>query len=377
MILISLRAKFSLMPNHFFQRRLLITGYAFLLILFLATYVSSLSAQALADSSHISEERFIRINGIEQWVSINGNKSKPAILFLHGGPGSPMSPYSAALYGDWQKDFIIVQWDQRGSGRTFGKYAPAELDPAFVKANPLTVSQMTADGIELASWLTQYLGKQKIILLGTSWGSALAVLMATQRPDLFYAYIGHSQIVNPGTDLTRAYKKVYRMAEDARDQKAMALLQSIGAPPYDTARTAGRLFRIIKQYEASNAIPMPDSLWEMAPIYNNGKDAQHRSDGDDYSFLNYVGDKRWKVQPMMSTINLLESGLDFKIPVYLIQGEEDILTPKETTTAYFEKINAPAKKYFLLPKTAHGFNLSVLETQRRIIEEYILPAAFK
>ena len=45
----------------------------------------------------ISEESFILLNGIEQWVTIKGDCSKPIILFLHGGPGSPLSPYSDAL----------------------------------------------------------------------------------------------------------------------------------------------------------------------------------------------------------------------------------------------------------------------------------------
>ena len=69
---------------------------------------------------------------------------------------------------------------------------------------------------------------------------------------------------------------------------------------------------------------------------------------------------------MSATINLMKDNADFKIPVYLIQGSEDLLTPKETTKEYFNKIKAPEKKYYLLPNTAHGFNLSVLETQYKI-----------
>ena len=70
---------------------------------------------------------------------------------------------------------------------------------------------------------------------------------------------------------------------------------------------------------------------------------------------------------MMAAINLLNDGTVFKIPVYLLQGEEDILTPVEITKDYFDKISAPKKEFFLLPKTAHGFNLSVIETQYRIM----------
>jgi pimeloyl-ACP methyl ester carboxylesterase len=191
--------------------------------------------------TNIQEEKFIEINGIEQWVTIKGEKTKPVILFIHGGPGSPMSPYSDNLYKAWEKDFIIVQWDQRGSGKTFGKNAPEELTPEFLKANPLTLDQMTNDGVAVAQYLLKHLGKQKIILFGTSWGSALAVKIATKHPDLFYAYVGHSQIVTPGIDAP-FYDKIYKIAESKSDKEALEVLNAIGKPPYDRAKKTGQLY---------------------------------------------------------------------------------------------------------------------------------------
>lgn len=316
-------------------------------------------------TNRINEEKFVLINGIEQWITIKGERSKPVILFLHGGPGSPMSPYSDTLLKDWEKDFILVQWDQRGAGKTFGKNAPEELTPGYLKSNPLSVKQMTSDGIQLSEYLIKALGKQKIILFGTSWGSALGVKMASARPDLFYAYIGHSQIVNPSSDL-QLYNRVYGMAQKNKDKESLAILDAIGKPPYDKAKNIGKLLKVVKKYERANAIPAPDYWFVESPDYSNAKDSQNRSDGDDYSFINYMGDKEFEIASMRTTINLVSDNLEFKIPIYFIQGDADLLTPKETTKDYFNKINAPGKKYFLLPKTAHGFNLSVLETLYQI-----------
>ena len=114
-----------------------------------------------------------------------------------------------------EKDFIIVQWSQRGTGKTFGKYAPEELTPEFLKENPLSLDLMTKDGIEISKYLIKYLNKEKIILFGTSWGSALGVKMASKQPELYYAYLGHSQIVNPTIDI-EFYEKVYKMAEEKK-----------------------------------------------------------------------------------------------------------------------------------------------------------------
>src|SRR5688572_33000619 len=79
----------------------------------------------------IHEQKFILINGIEQWVTIKGEISKPVISFLHEVRGSPMSPYSDSPFKVWEKDLIIVQWDQRGTVKTFGKIAPEELTPEY------------------------------------------------------------------------------------------------------------------------------------------------------------------------------------------------------------------------------------------------------
>ncbi len=323
------------------------------------TFSIGLNAQS------INDEKFVLINGIEQWITMKGESSKPVILFIHGGPGSPISPYSDNLYKAWEQDFIIVQWDQRGTGRTYGRSAPEELTPAYLASHPLTLTQMTDDGIAVSEYLLQHLGKQKIILLGTSWGSALGVKMAAKRPDLFYAYVGHSQIVNPTIDI-ELYNKVYTMATVAQDKEALEILDKIGKPPYERARSAGQLFRVIKKYERLHSTPAPDAWFVLSLAYDNDKDNQNRSDGDDYSFVNFAGDKQLQVPSIRDSIDLMKDNLSFKIPVFFIQGENDILTPKEKSKAYFDKIIAPEKKYYLLPNTAHGFNQSVLETQYKI-----------
>jgi len=316
----------------------------------------------------ISEEKFVLINGIEQWITIKGNPSKPIILFIHGGPGSPISPYVDVLYRDLEKDFIIVQWDQRGTGRTYGKNSPPEeLTPEYLQANPLTLEQMTNDGVEVTQYLLKHLNKQKVILFGTSWGSALGVKIVSKQPEFFYAYVGHSQIVDP-TINEEFYMKVYKMAEKNNDKESLELLNSIGKPPYSRAKNVGLFFRVVKKYERANSTPAPENWFQLSPAYDNEVDNKNRADGDDYSFVNYVGDEKLGVQSMSASINFMRDNLEFKIPVYFIQGEEDIMTPKESSKEYFEKIQAPKKEYFLLPNAAHGFNEFVVKTQYEIFK---------
>ena len=340
-----------------------------LFMLFLFVSISTVNAQ-----NPVNKKEFLSIGGIDQWVTIKGeDSSKPVILFIHGGPGSTITPYADNTFAGWEKDFVLVQWDQRGAGRTYGKNAPVEQTAEFFQTNPLTIAQMTADGIEVAEYLIKYLDKKKVILFGTSWGSALATKMALKRPDLFYAYVGHSQMVNPSEDIITVYKMTYKMAEEASDQSSLEILEAIGAPPYDEAKNLGKMIRVVKKYEAANSTSAPEDWWKVVSEYDNEEDGKARYEGDDYSFINYAGHAPLGIKPMMDDINLLEEGLEFKIPVYFIQGEADILTSKEFTQPYFDQLQAPEKELFLVPGAAHGFNESVVETQYKIMVEKVLP----
>jgi pimeloyl-ACP methyl ester carboxylesterase len=340
--------------------------HTFLLILLF----SLVSGRVAAQAKPIHEEKFVSIGGIEQWVTISGeDKSKPIILFLHGGPGSTMTPYDDAIYGYWKKDFVLVNWDQRGAGRTFGRNAPEEVTEDYWIENPLSIEQMVADGIEVSEYLIKHLGKQKIVLIGTSWGSVLGANMALARPDLFSAYIGHSQVVNFYEGFANAYIQVSKMAQSAKDQESLDKLSVLGPPPYENAKKDGQLMRIIKKYESANSTPAPASWWNLASQYDNEKDAKHRYDGDDYSFLHAAGHKQMGIKSMLAGVNFMRDGLHYKIPVYFVQGEEDILTPKELTKAYFDKVKAPKKKYVLVPGAAHGHNQAVIDAQFKAVKK--------
>lgn len=336
-------------------------------IFFLCLIAFSSKAQSL------KEDKFVSIGGIEQWITIKGeDQSKPVILFVHGGPGSVMSPYAKAIFKEWEKDFILVNWDQRGAGRTFGRNAPEEVDEDYWIENPLSLEKMVQDGIEVTEYLLERLGKQKVILIGTSWGSILGTKMALKNPELFYAYIGHSQVVSYIESLKFAYQKTYTLAKNSGDTATRNILESLGEPPYRNARDLGQMLRLVKQYERGNATPAPAEWWVVATEYDNDIDNRDRYNGDDYSFLYYAGHEKLGIKPMAIDVDFNQDGLKFKIPVFLIQGEHDILTSKEVSQPYFDKIIAPKKDYFLISDAAHGFNQSVIDRQFQILKEQVL-----
>ena len=152
---------------------------------FLCSFESKRKPISVPCSTGVDEASYVSIGGIDQWVSIRGwDRDNPVLLFLHGGPGDPTYPWSFMYFAPWEKHFTIVQWDQRGAGRTLRKTGDAV-------APTITVDRMVLDGIELSEYLCKHLGKRKIIILGHSFGSVLGVLMARRNPDLFAGIRGY------------------------------------------------------------------------------------------------------------------------------------------------------------------------------------------
>ena len=229
----------------------------------------SASAGCSAPAQRVEEGRFVPIGGIPQWITIRGDGcGNPIVLVLHGGPGNTLSPFADQLFGSWEKQFTVVQWDQRGAGRTYGRNPPA---PGVT----LTLDRMTADGVAVVEYLRQRLGPPKVILMGGSWGSILGVHMVKSRPDLFRAYVGFAQIVSYRENQPTSYAKVEAAARAAGDEALVAALDAIGAPPWKDPRSFGILRRATRVLEAMGTDPAPGAWWIRATAFvsNSGSDS--------------------------------------------------------------------------------------------------------
>ena len=356
--------------------------YKFLsgLALCIAAMSFSASSQGLADktqhpakptlctspSSPVDEERFVRIRDAEHWVTIHGEScANPVILFLHGGPGNPLSPYATTILGTWSPNFTLVQWDQPGAGRTFGK-------GAMSADSTLSLERMVQDGIALAQHLTLHLGKKKIILTGGSWGSILGVHMAKARPDLFYAYVGVSQVVSYQENLTASYAAVMDLARSQNDLRTISALESMGSPPWVNPRNFGALRRATRPYERVNSTPAPQSWWIRAPEYNTPQRVAEYEAGEDFSYLQFVG---LQGDGMFSRVNLHTLGTIFEVPVFMIHGLHDLVATPDVARNYFNSIVAPHKEFLMVPQAGHDLNEALIDVQYKLMLERIRPLA--
>jgi pimeloyl-ACP methyl ester carboxylesterase len=316
-------------------------------------------------AAKVDDSGFVTIGGIEQWVTAKGDSyANPVLLFISGGPGNPLSGLSDSIYGAGERDFIVVQWDQRGSGMTYGRSPPAPDEK-------LTIERMAQDGNELAAYLAKKYGKRKVILWGSSWGSILAVYMVKAHPELFYAYVGTSQVVNSAEAQAASDKKLLALATSANDKDSLAVLEQVGSPPWTDPRSFGKVRRIIRKYEAKVTLPPPES-WHRAPAYTTAKAEADYEAGEDYSFMNFVG---MHGDGMLSQVDLPKLGLDFTIPVFFVEGAHDLLAPPELARRYYESIKAPAKGFVLLEHSGHDPNQEVVDAEYKVLREKVLPLA--
>ncbi|MBB6256716.1 pimeloyl-ACP methyl ester carboxylesterase [Xanthomonas arboricola] len=319
---------------------------------------TSLNDACRVPGNGVHEAGLVQIGGIQQWVTIEGQDCRnPVVLIVHGGPGNPNTPFAKHLFGSWTRDFTIVQWDQRGSGKTYAASKPAD-------GETLTMQRLTQDGSAVARYAMQRLGKPKLILMGGSWGSALSVTIAKANPSLFHAYVGTAQLVNYQDDMAASYAKTLSLARAASDADAIGKLDTIGPPPWTNPRNFGVLRRLTRKYEALSTDPAPEDWFTFAAEYDTPDYRAAYEAGEDYSFLQFVGLAGDGMGPQ---IDLRTLGPQFAMPVYLIQGEQDLVTPAQISKAYFDGLSAPSKEFLLLPRTGHDPNPPMMDAQLKVL----------
>ncbi len=325
------------------------------------------SSGATASTMQLKEEGFVQIGGMSQWITIKGDdKRNPVILFLHGGPGDAWSPYAESLFGTWEKDFTVVQWDQRGAGRTYGKTGPS------IEAT-MTIERMVQDGIEVSEYLTKHLGKKKIILVGGSWGSILGIYMAKQRPDLFYAYIGMAQLVNERANQAASYARVLQLARADNDEKTVKALEALGPPPWDSLRKWPVFHKALLAYQAKRVTAVSPPI-TMDPAYASAAERAQYDEADDFSWVHFFG---MTMSGPMETVDLPALGTDFAIPIFFVQGEEDINALPELAKAYLDTIKAPQKQFISVPGTGHEDSVESLKVTLELLTKQVRPNAMK
>jgi pimeloyl-ACP methyl ester carboxylesterase len=314
----------------------------------------------------------VTLGGVEQTITIRGmDTTKPVLLFLHGGPGMPSSPWATwnNLHAGLEQDFVFVHWDQRGAGKSFSETLTPE---------DMHLENFVSDTLELTDILRKRFNQDKIFLWGHSWGSGLGFETLRVNAEPYYAYIASAVRPDWNSGQVMGYEKVLELAYQAHDTKAIESLESI--QPFDPMNTDHLQVKgqFLSQYLIGDF--HTEGLEEAWLNYaRKGKSPEYPS--------TYIKQTMAGMDFSRQTISLevMNSGYDHAtdfpespIPVYFIHGRYDYVCPGEMAEEYYNTLAAPDKSFTWFENSAHDvyydepdeFNQEMIRIANEILAEF-------
>ena len=326
------------------------------------------NGQPIAGS--ISELSTVRLGGLEQAIMVRAHSAdKPVLLYLNGGPGQSGLPFSRVMLEDLTKNFVVVDWDQRGTGKSY-----VVLEPTAT----LTLERAINDTIELAEHLRTRFREQKIYVLGESWGSTLGVLAVQRRPDLFHAFIGSGQMVSQRVTDQRLYHDVLDLAARTGNSGLADKMRSYGLPPYADIPFANGF--VMQQYDALYKPYTPSAAYiergSKAGIGPYGVFASEYNLIEKFNVLRGLMDMFTVMYPQLQQLDFRQDVPRLEVPVYVLDGAAELSARREPMLEWFNTLEAPRKQLFTLENAAHSVAFEQYETLNKIMLETVLPETY-
>jgi pimeloyl-ACP methyl ester carboxylesterase len=314
----------------------------------------------------------VRLGGHDQWIMIRAaDPAKPVLLHLSGGPGQSDLAFIRALFEDLAQDFVVVDWDQRGTGKSY---------PALDPTSTLTLDRLVDDTIELTDYLRQRFGADKIYLTGESWGTTLGVLAAQRAPDRYYAFIGSGQMVSQLETDRRLYRDVLDLAARTGNTALAGKMRAAGEPPYDDVFIQGL---VMEQYDALyGPYELPRAYVERGTAANLGPWGVL---GSEYSLIEKLNLLQATMEMNAVVYPQLQrgQGLDFRrdvprlaVPYYMLDGQAELTARRDLALEWYAQLQAPIKRVFSFEAAAHSVSMEQFQAFHRILLEVILPETY-
>lgn len=303
----------------------------------------------------IQESAYVELNGIRQFIQIRGeDRENPVILMLHGGPGSPITFLSSTYQRALEKDYTLVNFDQRGSGRTYYANQNAGV--------PLSTQAILQDIDALVEYLKERFGQEKVVILGHSWGTILGSAYSKAHPEKVSAYIGVGQCVNNMEgDAFAAEEAIRRARENGDTQTAENISELLHEYSNSTSTDIAKKFMLTMEirsigtayFHYEGEVPMPQTIWLGLSSPDMSLDDMRWFLALNGSFEDFLALEEPLLEDCL-TFRLEDLGSAYSVPVYYISGENDWITPTALVKEYYQTVEAPRKEMIILPNAGHS-----------------------
>ena len=329
-----------------------------------------LDASGQSVPGSIAELTAVTLGGKEQTIMVRGHSADlPVLLYLSGGPGQSDLPYSRVLFADLTQDFIVISWDQRGTGKSY---------PALYPTENVTLSQAVADTIELTDYLRERFDEEKIYLMGESWGSTLGVLAVQQRPDLYHAWIGSGQMVSQRETDRQLYHDVLDLAARTNNTALTEQMLAFGEPPY--ADTPYPNAVVMGYYDAlGQPYTPPQDYIDRGTAANVGPWGVL---GSEYNLVEKVNVMRGLLDmftlmyPQLQEVDFRQDVPRLDVPVYILDGAAELPARRDLALAWYDQLDAPIKRIYTFDDAGHSVAFEQFSALHQILTETILPETY-
>lgn len=311
------------------------------IILLLGSCGNNKTITLVSDLSGLEE---ITLGGVKQSILIESKDfTKPILLVLHGGPGFAMMPLFHTKNNELENHFIVINWDQRGAGKSYIDNAPIEN---------MTLSQFVSDAHELTQYLKQKYNRKKIFIVGHSFGTILGMLLSQIYPQDYFAFAGVGQVVDIIANEQYSYNYALDMAKINKNTIAINELKNVGYPNDDGKYLDDLGYDITMKwmsYYGGELYGKRDSedienILLNSTIYANNK--SQLINGWEFSQLLFNDENLWY-------LDFRKSITKVNIPIYFLTGHHDYDTPFPLVEEYFNILNAPSKELIWFEDSSH------------------------
>jgi pimeloyl-ACP methyl ester carboxylesterase len=317
-------------------------------------------------ANSLSEKIHVNINGVEQGMFIKSkNIHNPVLLFVHGGPGMPEYWLTQRYPTRLEDHFTVVWWEQRGAGLSYSPDIPAET---------MTAEQFISDTLAVTNYLRKRFGRGKIYLMAHSWGSYIGIQAAAREPELYYAYIGMSQISYQIKSEQLAYE--YALAYFKKIGNTGMLKRLAAAPPTLTVPLPAAYVSLRDAYMHAAGIGTMHAMRSVVSgIFLPSLQFREYTLGEKIALWRGKISSRsseFSLWDEMQATDLTKQVTQLDIPVYFFEGAYDYTCAYPLAKAYFEKLNAPVKGFYTFENSAHSPIFEEPAKALKILQEDVL-----
>ncbi|WP_042351503.1 alpha/beta fold hydrolase [Bacillus massiliigorillae] len=319
------------------KKFIIYVGVSLLLILAIALFFPTWTPSIKGENS-ISVLEQVEINGSGHEIMIRGkDKDNPVILFVHGGPGCPEMPYATKYQDLLETKFTVVHYDQRASGKSYH---------FFEDYSNLSSDLLVEDLLAMTDYISERLGKEKVILMGHSYGSYIGIQAASKAPEKYEAYIGIGQTSETKESEIETLNYTIQQAHKAGNKDDVSSLQKVMEKVENGEMFVPRTY-VNKYGGATRLIDNPDgdNLSMLLSEEYNLLDVIRYNVGAGYSQKFLV--KEVLQNPIPEKVTKLD------LPVYFVMGKYDYMTTSKAAKKYFDSIEANQKAFITFDKSAH------------------------